>query len=68
VPILLRQYLKTGGKLLAFNVDRSFSHVLDALIMVDLRSAPAAVLERYFGKQEAAAFVQWHRRCESPLR
>ena len=62
VPILLRQYLKTGGKLLAFNVDRGFSHVLDALIMVDLRSAPTAILERYFGKPQAAAFVQWHRR------
>ncbi|MGO9011572.1 MAG: lysophospholipid acyltransferase family protein [Bryobacteraceae bacterium] len=60
VPILLRQYLKTGGKLLAFNVDRGFSHVLDALIMVDLRSAPAAMLERYFGKAEAAAFLHWH--------
>ena len=62
VPILLRQYLKTGGKLLAFNVDRGFSYVLDALIMVDLRSAPAAILERYFGKPEAAAFIAWHRR------
>jgi len=61
VPILLRQYLKTGGKLLAFNVDRGFSHVLDALIMVDLRSAPTEVLDRYFGKAEAAAFMQWHR-------
>jgi putative hemolysin len=61
VPILLRQYLKTGGKLLAFNVDRSFSRVLDALIMVDLRSAPTPVLERYFGRREAAAFVEWHR-------
>jgi len=52
MPILLRQYLKTGGKLLAFNVDRGFSHVLDALIMVDLRSAPTPVLERYFGKRK----------------
>ena len=61
VPILLRQYLKTGGKLLAFNIDRGFSGVLDALIMVDLRSAPAAILERYFGKAGAGAFQQWHR-------
>jgi hypothetical protein len=29
--------------------------------MVDLRSAPPDILERYFGKPEAAAFVQWHR-------
>jgi|CZKN01.1.fsa_nt_gi putative hemolysin len=61
VPILLRQYLKTGGKLLACNVDRGFSDVLDALIMVDLRSAPTPVLERYFGKREAATFLEWHR-------
>ncbi len=67
VPILLRQYLKTGGKLLAFNVDHGFSCVLDALIMVDLRSAPAAILERYFGKSQAAAFVQWHLRRGRPL-
>jgi putative hemolysin len=68
VPILLRQYLKTGGKLLDFNVDRGFSHVLDALIMVDLRSAPAPILERYFGKPEAAAFTQWHREHSGPPR
>ncbi|MGB7759230.1 MAG: hypothetical protein WBL61_05345 [Bryobacteraceae bacterium] len=67
VPILRRQYLKTGGKLLAFNVGRGFSHVLDALIMVDLRSAPTATVERYFGKREAAAFMQWHQqRGRSP--
>jgi hypothetical protein len=29
--------------------------VLDALIMVDPRSAPAAILERYFGKPQAAS-------------
>jgi hypothetical protein len=28
--MLLRQYVKTGGKLLAFNVDGGFSHGLDA--------------------------------------
>ena len=60
VPILLRQYLKTGGKLLACNVDRGFSDVLDALIMVDLREAPTPVLERYFGKSAAAQFRAWH--------
>ncbi|MEI9971880.1 MAG: hypothetical protein WDO73_07370, partial [Ignavibacteriota bacterium] len=41
VPILVKQYLKTGGRLLACNVDRHFADALDALIVVDLRSAPA---------------------------
>ena len=35
LPILLRQYAKIGGKLLAFNVDRKFSNVLDGLVVVD---------------------------------
>jgi putative hemolysin len=60
VPILIKQYLKTGGRLLAFNVDRGFSDALDALIMVDLRKAPGTLLERYLGKPGAIAFRAWH--------
>ncbi len=60
VPILMRQYLKTGGRLLCFNVDRHFSNALDALIMVDLRTAPVPLLDRYMGKTRAAAFRAWH--------
>ncbi|HTX37903.1 MAG TPA: GNAT family N-acetyltransferase [Bryobacteraceae bacterium] len=40
--------------------DRGFSGALDALIMVDLRTAPAAMLERFLGKPGAAAFAAWH--------
>jgi hypothetical protein len=32
VPVLIRQYLKIGGRLLGFNVDPSFSDALDVLI------------------------------------
>jgi putative hemolysin len=60
VPILIKQYLKTGGRLLGFNVDRSFGNALDALILVDLRTAPAALLDRYMGKERAAEFRAWH--------
>ena len=60
VPILMRQYLKTGGRLLCLNVDRHFSDALDALIMVDLRTAPVALLDRYMGKPRAAEFRAWH--------
>jgi hypothetical protein len=28
--------------------------------MVDLRAAPAPVLDRYFGKSAAARFLAWH--------
>ena len=43
VPVLLRQYLKLGGELVAFNVDRKFADALDGLIVVDLsKTDPAA--------------------------
>lgn len=60
VPILVKQYCKTGGRLLACNVDRNFADALDALIVVDLRSAPAPLLERYLGKAGAQVFAAWH--------
>ncbi|SPE40273.1 putative hemolysin [Candidatus Sulfopaludibacter sp. SbA3] len=56
VPILIKHYLKTGGRLLGFNVDHRFSNALDALITVDLRLAPDALLDRLLGKPGAEAF------------
>ena len=47
IPVLLRQYLKLGGKILAFNVDRDFADTLDGLIVVDLLAADPRQLERY---------------------
>ncbi len=51
VPVLLRQYLKLGGKILGFNRDPQFNQALDGLILVDLRQTPAAVLQRYMGPE-----------------
>jgi putative hemolysin len=59
-PILLRQYLKVGGSVVAFNVDRNFSSVLDALIAVDLRQTSREVLNRYMGAAKAAEFLRFH--------
>jgi putative hemolysin len=60
IPVLLRQYLQLGGRLLGFNLDRDFADTLDGLIMVDLRHVEEAVLARYMGKREAAAFRAYH--------
>ena len=60
VPVLLRQYLKLGGELLGFNVDKDFSDVLDGLVLVDLRKTDTARLESYMGKEETARFLRWH--------
>jgi putative hemolysin len=61
VPILLKQYLKLGGRLLGFNTDRQFSDVIDGLIMVDLRASEERMLARYMGEEGTAAFLAHHR-------
>jgi len=59
VPVLLRQYLRLGGKLLGFNVDPKFANVLDGLILVDLTKTEPKLLERYLGKREAVTFLEF---------
>ncbi len=61
VPVLLRQYLQLGGTVLAFNVDRAFSDVVDGLVVVDLAGLAPAVLEKYLGREGAAGFRAAHR-------
>ncbi len=60
VPILLKQYLKLGGRLLAFSADEKFNDALDGLIVVDLRASDPRVLARYMGDEGAAAFLASH--------
>jgi len=61
VPILIRQYMKLGGRMLGFHVDASFSNVLDGLVLVDLRKTPQAALSRYLGREGALTFLARHR-------
>ena len=61
VPILFRQYLKLGGKVLGFNVDHQFSGVLDGLVLVDLLETEMKTLVRYLGREAAATFLAYHR-------
>jgi putative hemolysin len=60
MPVLLRQYLKLGARLVAFNVDHAFGDVVDALMTVDLGALDRTVLQRYMGREGAAAFLAYH--------
>ncbi|MCG3127244.1 MAG: hypothetical protein CHACPFDD_02102 [Phycisphaerae bacterium] len=60
VPVLLRQYLKLNAKLLGFNLDPDFGDVLDGLVLVDLTTVEPPILNRYLGKDGAAAFLAFH--------
>ncbi len=61
VPVLIRHYVKIGGRVLCFNVDPKFSNALDGLIFADLREATPLMLDRCMGKTGAASFRAWHR-------
>lgn len=61
LPILVRQYVKLGGKLLAFSVDPQFGNTLDGFVMVDLARTAPEILARYMGKEQAQLFLAWHR-------
>jgi putative hemolysin len=60
VPVLLRQYLKLGGRVLGFNVDSDFGHCIDCLTVVDLCRTPDEVLVKYMDKSGLAAFRRHH--------
>ena len=63
VPVLLRQYLKLGGKLLGFNLDTQFGDAIDGLIMVDLSRTELKTLQRYMGRDEAMTYIARHQRA-----
>ncbi|MDD3311001.1 lysophospholipid acyltransferase family protein [Pseudodesulfovibrio sp.] len=56
IPVLLRQYLKLGGKIIGFNVDPDFGNCLDGLILVDLLATDPKVLSRFMGREGVASF------------
>ena len=60
IPILVKQYVKLGGRLLAFSVDPQFGNTLDGFVMVDMTATPQEMLTRYMGKEGARAFFAWH--------
>jgi putative hemolysin len=60
VPVLLRHYLKLGGRVMGFNVDKQFGNCIDALIVVDLLAADPRILQRYMGSSGIDGFLSYH--------
>jgi len=60
VPVLLRQYLKLGARVLGFNVDDTFGNVVDGLILADLSTTDRKTLTRYMGPENAERFLAHH--------
>jgi putative hemolysin len=49
IPVLIRQYLRLGGRILGFNRDPGFANAIDCLVLVDLRETAPKLLQRYVG-------------------
>jgi putative hemolysin len=60
VPVLLRHYLKLGGRLCALGVDAKFGSCVDGLVVVDLLATDRRQLERYLGRAGAGRFYSMH--------
>lgn len=67
MPILLKQYLKLGGKLMGFNIDPDFGDVLDGLILVDVTQTDPKVLRRYMGDEGMQTFLAHHGVTTDPV-
>lgn len=66
IPVLLRQYLKLGGKILSFNVDPDFNNCLDGLIYVDLIQTPPKTLGIYMGLNNVYNLHDYHAARKRP--
>jgi|YNPNPStandDraft_1061719.scaffolds.fasta_scaffold18163_3 putative hemolysin len=64
IPILMKHYLKLGGKFLCFSEDPDFGDVLDGLILVDLARTEKRVLEKYMGPEGTRSFLAHHHFCD----
>ncbi len=62
IPVLLKQYLRLGGRILAFSEDKSFNNVMDGLILVDLTKGDSKVFGKYMGKEEYQEYLKFHNR------
>jgi putative hemolysin len=66
IPILLKQYLKLGAKILGFNIDPDFGDVLDGLILVDLHHTDYRLLERFAGPDGAKIILAYQNENPHP--
>ena len=56
IPILFKHYLKLGGKIGAFHMDKAFN-TLDAFLLMDLTQCPKNMLDRYMTSERATEFL-----------
>ncbi len=61
IPVLIRQYVKMGGKIVCFNVDPAFNYCLDGFITVNIPDVDHRILKRYMGTEGFEAYQNLHK-------
>ncbi|MGE4506870.1 MAG: lysophospholipid acyltransferase family protein [Desulfovibrionaceae bacterium] len=64
IPVLFRQYMKLGGRILAFNIDPDFGDCMDGLILVDIPNTPRKMMDRFMGPEAAEEYLIHHGKLE----
>jgi putative hemolysin len=60
IPILIRQYMKLGGKFCGFGIDPAFNDSVDCLVIIDLLHADESILARYMSEDGLKEFRNFH--------
>lgn len=68
LPTLVKEYIKLGGRFLAFSVDPDFGNALDGLVTVDLLQTDERLLNLFMGQDAHAGFKHAHGMPFVPLR
>ncbi len=60
LPVLLRHYVRLGGKVVAFHRDTDFASCIDALVVLDLRTMDTRIRSKYLGSEGARRYAELH--------
>ncbi len=66
IPVLVREYVKLGGRFLAFSIDPAFGNAMDGLVAVDLKHTSPRLLKLYMGPEAYAHFERVRRQSHQP--
>ncbi|MCS7188725.1 MAG: GNAT family N-acyltransferase [Bacteroidia bacterium] len=68
IPILIKHYLRMGARILALNIDKSFSNALDILMVTDLLKAEPEQMRKYMDEDGYARYLSYHAEAQSNQR
>jgi putative hemolysin len=66
LPVLIKEYVKLGGRFLGFSVDPDFQDALDGFVVVHLDRTNPKLLALYMGNENYLRFRDWKKPAARP--